>query len=344
MAYTLRSELQAAGHLVVSPVRRRLGRSVPRPEDSQQLHQCLDNSCSNSVEGPDFRLKVPRASSSIWDSGLGHLVPRPGDSTQVRCLIQRRPPESPEFKMLRRQSQEHQEQLLAVRSESRIVEEKPLVESILRFNLARAKRRDEERSQNTRFHDRYFIHKTPALNLSRVGEHSGAMNVRRPNLALRGVVRSNLPTLEGVPGLGMLNETTWKAVGGVPNKTRILHPSSKLHPTYRTQQVEKMLDDEHAGEIMDTLRARGNTQSPTRRFVDAGQGSNAEILWVKRTKHAQEKQAAREEVLTAKLFVYDRHAHAKRLERVQGAGTWASGIYCNDGETFAFSIISCYPR
>ena len=82
---------------------------------------------------------------------------------------------------------------------------------------------------------------------------------------------------------------------------------------------------------MDTLRARGNTQSPTRRFVDAGQGSNAEILWVKRTKHAQEKQAAREEVLDAKLFVYDRQTNAKRLERVEGAGMWASGIFCNDG-------------
>ena len=75
------------------------------------------------------------------------------------------------------------------------------------------------------------------------------MNNTRPDLALKGVLRSNLPTMEGVLGLGNLNETTWRALGRVPHdfwryfcKVQFLHLPKLHNPLIEPLKWRKCLD------------------------------------------------------------------------------------------------------
>jgi hypothetical protein len=347
----LSSPIRSTGAFVVSPVR--LKRFVPRPEDSVQVRACMKPVYSpyaiDPELTPDYRLKVPARKDSPTFSSYGkgterRFVPRPDDSTQVECLLKSEPPVQPSFQYTLRSSSRRElgnDPLLEDRprhvyTKSKTFDksmnrcdqinekfvEKPLVETIRAMSQAR----------NNLVTQRSLEHRNSVFNSSarrhsayRVGEHSGVMNALRPDLALPGVVRSNLPSLEGVPGLGDLNLATWEAAGGVPNNKRRTHASSKLHPTYRTHQVEKMLDDEHSEEILETLRARGTQHSPIRRFVDAGQGNSSEIYWVQQTKHAREQQEARRAVVDAKLFVYERD----KKRSVVDPDNFASGLFQN---------------
>ena len=203
-------------------------------------------------------------------------------------------------------------------AEDETFNEKPLVETMLTF-------RNKWRRNSTHNFSVFSESSNQHIRTYRVGEHSGVMNNTRPDLALRGVLKSNLPTMEGVLGLGDLNRTTWRALGGVPHERHKLHASAKLHPTYRTIQVEKMLGQEHSDEVLDSLRKRGNTHSPIRQFVQHGQGTAREINWVQQTRNSRLKMEDRERYLNSKIFVANR-IHPAKTE-VKNLGT--SGVYDN---------------
>ena len=196
--------------------------------------------------------------------------------------------------------------------------EKPLVETILTF-------RNKWRKKSTHNFSVFSDPSSQYTRTYRVGEHSGVMNNTRPDLALRGVLRSNLPTMEGVLGLGDLNQTTWRALGGVPHERHKVHASAKLHPTYRTIQVEKMFGQEHSDEVLDSLRKRGNAHSPVRQFVRQGQGTADEINWVQQTRNSRLKMENRKRYLNSKIFVENRDKPSrKEVENLN-----MSGVYNN---------------
>jgi hypothetical protein len=370
------STFHTSGQLVVSPVRRRntslirLRRYVPRPEDSQQVRDCLFGT-GREKYCPDFRFKLPNPKfikNKNWithskymskedalksNDGTAMVIPRyapnPHDSTQVNNLIKNvSHPSTPNFEYNRNNnnndnnfrtratinnnplyispnSSSDNSDILSKHvvkydnnAEDETFNEKPLVETMLTF---RKKRRRNSTHNFSVFSDP----SNQYTRTYRVGEHSGVMNNARPDLALRGVLKSNLPTMEGVLGLGDLNRTTWRALGGVPHERHKLHASAKLHPTYRTIQVEKMLGQEHSDEILDSLRKRGNTHSPIRQFVQHGQGTAREINWVQQTRNSRLKMEDREKYLNTKIFVANRiHPGKKEVKNLD-----ISGLYNN---------------
>ena len=70
----------------------------------------------------------------------------------------------------------------------------------------------------------------------RIGNNSGVWNFRRPPIAKRGYVSSNLPSLEGVRGLGQLNTSCGNEI---PRETVHLHPTSRIHPTFLSAQQSR---------------------------------------------------------------------------------------------------------
>ena len=358
--------LQASGQFVLSPLRNtrskiQLRRVCPRPEDSQQVRECFFGH-DNVATPPDFRFKVPNPKhleGKKWvthskfkevevDKNTGETfavsrhAPSPHDSTQVNNLIkqQRNSTKSPSFEYRRKpikmeslllqkgnctENKQHSNANFGIEESGRhsTSSERPLVETILTFR--------NKWKQKTPHN--YSIFSDPQSNYKktyRVGEHSGVMNNTRPDLALKGVLRSNLPTMEGVLGLGDLNETTWRSVGGVPHERYKVHASAKLHPTYRTIQVEKMLGQEHSDEVLDSLRKRGSTHSPIRQFVQRGQGTANEINWVQQTRKSRLMMKERAKYLDSRIFVENRvHPMNKEMQNLN-----TSGIYNNDIKHF----------
>ena len=71
------------------------------------------------------------------------------------------------------------------------------------------------------------------IHRSRVGTHSGIWNLEKPAYAVRGMVRSRLPTLEGVLGLERLSQ---KYCDTFP---KVYNPTEHLHPTYLSSQQKR---------------------------------------------------------------------------------------------------------
>eukprot|EP00944_MAST-04C_sp_MAST-4C-sp1_P005602 g5602.t1 len=358
--------LQASGQFVLSPLKNvrskiQLRRVCPRPEDSQQVRECFFGQ-GKVATPPDFRFRIPNPKhieGTKWithskveevevDKNTGETfavsrhAPSPQDSTQVNNLItqQRNPSKSPSFEYRRRpikmtnltpykgnctENMQYKNTNIGTEESGgqNSSREQPLVETILTF---RNKWRQKAPHNYSVFSDPQSNYKKTY----RVGEHSGVMNNIRPDLALKGVLRSNLPTMEGVLGLGNLNETTWRALGGVPHERYKVHASAKLHPTYRTAQVEKMLGQEHSDEVLDSLRKRGSTHSPVRQFVQRGQGTAKEINWVQQTRKSRLMMKDRAEYLNSKIFVENRlHPMNKEAQNLH-----TSGIYNNNIKFF----------
>jgi hypothetical protein len=105
----------------------------------------------------------------------------------------------------------------------------------------------------------------------RVGENPVLWDRKRDPIAVKGYVKSNLPTLVGVCGLETLNES----LVNIPFESHKNIVSSSIHPTYLSKQQIQCADNERVHEILSTLR--NQSSRPSLRFVSHGQGTAREI-------------------------------------------------------------------
>jgi hypothetical protein len=108
----------------------------------------------------------------------------------------------------------------------------------------------------------------------RVGDLKEIWDTKRDPIARKGFVKSNLPTLVGVNGLGSLNHSLLQ----IPIESHKHHPTHNLHPTYLSKQQNQCLDDGKVHEILSALR--NQSHRPSLRFVQQGQGTARELARV----------------------------------------------------------------
>ena len=268
-----KQQMETTNHYNVSPIRMPL-RTVPRPEDSVQMIKCIR----------DASLRAPVTATTISHKLLDRkctsdIQPSYLSDYELRSERKRFPTEEP------------------VQVPGMTLELSPT-------NVARSSPKRNPRVPNGR---RFCISSSasPLYNTTRysdpprVGEMPEIWNFRPCAAATRGFVKSNLPTLVGVRGLGDLSTNSNIALP-LPQQTGQGHPTARLHPTYLNQQQTQCLDRERVGNLLSTLRSKAHR--PALRFLESGQGTAAEIERERMLQVRQQRQKERMAFVDKRLF------------------------------------------
>jgi hypothetical protein len=225
-------------------------RLVPRPDDSVQMIQCLR--AGNAAAPFSATTALDPASPPPAATATAHLQPCLLNDFAMRAQRMRYPHATP------RSVPGMTLSLLSTNGDTTPSQRRnPRVPNGKRFTTSVGSVR--------------FEHPERYVDAPRVGELD-FRNVAAPVHAKRGFVKSNLPTLVGVRGLGELSTNKVHAASEPPTPE---HPTARLHRTFLNQHQLRGLDAGRVGEQLALLRS--SSRRPPRRFVRAGQGFAHEI-------------------------------------------------------------------
>ena len=307
-------------------------RTVPRPDDSAQVLGCLQSPLS------------PRAAATQAAAGVTTTrnLPKPCMLNDFEYAQQRRmsPPPSP--KRIRGMSLELELEQDTQRADKPQVSA-AATETVGRFhklnvpwapeavdNDSSQQQRSSSPPPPTRHHRQGLFEwesHEEVLDTRRVGEIGSVLNAVKPKYAIKGFVKSNLPTLEGVRGLGSLNAS----LKPIPEPPPGTHPTARLHPTYLNTHQIRMADDHRIGNILQSLRDQSHRPTLRYNYVQNGQGTAAEIARERMLAARRERQENRMRRVERQLYSpVKTPALQKKLDAAdRGAAAFQSGLWDN---------------